>query len=194
LQFTPMGRASFRVDRNQPTWPAPEATRDVDVALYRLAAYAPLPWRPALGADDVGSVLGGWHAPETFMGERGRWTEREADLKLPQFDCAAGRQPSIGAIRFASIRPPAVGQPHVSVSIERQEVLRVTPQDSRFHVYLIRLSDELVRHLCGSPATLSITSDSFVPARDAGLRDDRELGVAVAWVELQPSTPAAPHE
>ncbi len=194
LQFTPTGRASFRVDRTGPTWPAPEATRRVDVALYRLTSHAPLPWRPALGADDVGTVLGGWHAPEMFMGERGRWTGREAALELPPFDCGGGRQPSNAAIRFASIRPPAVGQPDVSVSIERQEVLRVTPQDSAFHVYLIRLSDGLVHDLCGSPATLNIRADSFVPERDAGLRDNRELGIAVAWLEFQPSTSATPHE
>jgi len=100
----------------------------------------------------------------------------------------------MGAIRFASIRPSTVAQPLVTVSIERQEVLRMSPQDSGFHVYLFGLPDRLTHDLCGSPATVTISADSFVPRRDAGLRDERELGIAVTWLELGPLPSTVPHE
>lgn len=194
LQFTPVGRASFSVALEVPPWPAPAQTRRVDLAVYRLSSRAALPWHPAIGLDDVGAIGDGWHAPETLMRERGRWTGRTATVQLPEFDCNAGALPVTGAIRFASIRPAAVIQPLVTVSIERHEVLRVTPQDSGFHVYLLRLSDELSHDLCGSPATLSISADAFVPQRDAGLRDDRELGIAVSSLQFGPSAPPASHD
>jgi hypothetical protein len=194
LHFVPAGRASFRITREGPTWPARAEARRVDLSVYRLSAHAPLPWRPQLGVDDVGTVREGWHAPEVLMRERGRWTGPVATVQLPPFECAGGATPSLGAIRFASIRPSTRAQPLVTVSIGRQEVLRTTPQDSGFHVYLFRLPDRLTHELCGSPATLTISADSFVPRRDAGLRDERELGVAVVALELgiQPST--VPHE
>jgi hypothetical protein len=194
LHFAPAGQGSFRIAREGTAWPAPAETRRVNVSVYRLSTRAPLPWRPQLGLDDVGTVLEGWHEPEVLMRERGRWTERLATLQLPMFDCGAAARPSIGTIRFASIRPSTVVQPHVTVSIGRQEVLRIAPQDSGFHVYLFRLSDDLVHDLCGSPATLSISADSFVPRRDTGLRDDRELGIAVAWLELGTLPSTVPHE
>jgi 4-amino-4-deoxy-L-arabinose transferase-like glycosyltransferase len=194
LSFAPAGRASFRVPRDGTIWPAPSETRPVELSLYRVSARAPLPWRPGLGTDDVGAVMGGWHAPETFMRQRGRWTGPAATMQLPAFDCAANSPPSLGAIRFASIRPSAMAQPHVTVSIERQEVLRTAPQDSGFHVYLFRLSDGLVHDICRSAATLTISADSFIPRRDAGLRDERELGIAVAWLELGTLPSTVPHE
>jgi hypothetical protein len=115
-------------------------------------------------------------------------------LQLPAFDCSAGATPSAGAIRFASIRPATLAQPLVTVSIERQEVLRIAPQDSGFRVYLFRLPDRLQHDLCGTPATLTISADSFVPRRDAGLRDERELGIAVAWLEIGTLPSTVPHE
>jgi hypothetical protein len=194
LHFVPAGRASFRVAREGTTWPAPAETRRVDLSLYRLSTRAPLPWRPQLGADDLGTVLDGWHAPEMLMRERGRWSGPVASLQLPAFDCSAGATPSAGAIRFASIRPATLAQPLVTVSIERQEVLRIAPQDSGFRVYLFRLPDRLQHDLCGTPATLTISADSFVPRRDAGLRDERELGIAVAWLEIGTLPSTVPHE
>jgi len=194
LRFVPAGRASFRVAREGTAWPAPAETRRVDLSLYRLSARAPLPWRPQLGADDLGTVLEGWHAPEMLMRERGRWTGAVARLQLPAFECSAATTPSMGAIRFASIRPSTVAQPLVTVSIERQEVLRMSPQDSGFHVYLFGLPDRLTHDLCGSPATVTISADSFVPRRDAGLRDERELGIAVTWLEFGPLPSTVPHE
>jgi 4-amino-4-deoxy-L-arabinose transferase-like glycosyltransferase len=194
LQFTPVGRASFYVERRTSTWPAAADTRLVDLAVYRLASRATLPWHPALGAADVGTVLGGWHAAEAFRPGRGRWTTEAATLQLPSFACTANSMPSTATLGFASIRPASIGQPLVVVSIERQEVFRVTPQDSGFHVYAFRLSDGLVHDLCGSPATLTISADAFVPARDAGLHDDRELGIAVSLLELGPSASAIAHE
>jgi hypothetical protein len=194
LSFTPAGRASFLVDRAGTRWPAPADARRVDVAIYRLASRASLPWHRVLGIDDFGSILAGWHAPETLMRERGRWTLRTATIHVPAFACDAGARPSDGAIRFASIRPASVRQPRVTVSIGRQEVLQVTPQDSGFHVYPFRLSDGSVHDLCDSPAIVNIFSDAFVPERDAGLRDGRELGIAVAWFELNSSTSVSPHE
>ena len=194
LHFVPAGRASFRIAREGTAWPAPAETRRVDLSIYRLSTRAPLPWRPQLGVDDVGTVLEGWHAPEVLMRERGRWTGPLAALQLPAFECGGGATPSIGAIRFASIRPSTVAQPRVTVSIERQEVLRMAPQDSGFHVYLFRLPDRLTHDLCGSPAILTISADPFVPRRDAGLSDERELGIAVASLELGILPSTVPHE
>ena len=194
LHFVPAGRASFRVSREGTTWPVPAETRRVDCSVYRLSTRAPLPWRPQLGVDDLGTVLDGWHAPEVLMRERGRWTGPVATVQVPPFECAGGALPAIGAIRFASIRPSTLAQPLVTVSIGRQEVLRTTPQDSGFHVYLFRLPDRLTHELCGSPATLTISAGSFVPRRDAGLRDERELGIAVAALELGIQPSAVPHE
>jgi hypothetical protein len=194
LHFVPAGRASFRIASEGTTWPAAAETRRVEFSLYRLSTRAPLPWRPQLGVDDFGTVLEGWHAPEALMRERGRWTGPVATLQLPTFACAGSASPSVGAIRFASIRPSTVPQPMVTVSIGRQEVLQTTPQDSGFHVYLFRLPDRLIDDLCGSPATLTISADSFVPRRDAGLRDERELGIAVASLELGILPSAVPHE
>ena len=180
LHFVPAGRASFRVAREDTAWPAAADTRRVDLSIYRLSTRAPLPWRLQLGEDDLGTVLDGWHAPEVLMRERGRWTGPVARLQLPAFECSSEATPSMGAIRFASIRPSTVAQPQVTVSIERQEVLRMSPQDSGFHVYLFRLPDRLTHDLCGSPATVTISADSFVPRRDAGLRHKRDLRSAVA--------------
>jgi hypothetical protein len=194
LHFVAAGRASFRVAREGTTWPAPAETRRVDLSIYRLSTRGSLPWRQQLAVDDLGTVLEGWHAPEALMRERGRWTGPVATLQLPAFECAGGATPSIGEIRFASIRPSSVAQPLVTVSIGRQEVLRTTPQDSGFHVYLFRLPDRLTHDLCGSPAILSISADSFVPRRDAGLRDQRQLGIAVSALELGTLPSTVPHE
>jgi hypothetical protein len=191
LVFTPTGRVSLTVEDDPKHWPAASETRQVELDAFRLTARSPLPWQAALGAGDFGVVLDGWHAPETLAGVRGRWTMGVATLAAPVLEC--GSASIEGAIRLASLRPAHVPQPAVAVVIAGEEVLRIVPPDSEFHVYALHLTDSVMHHLCGSPASIRISATPFVPQRDAGLRDDRTLGVAVSSLQLGAPS-ALPHE
>jgi hypothetical protein len=87
-------------------------------------------------------------------------------------------------IRLASLRPGPLPQPPVRLTINGGVVGSFTPEDSGFRVYAFTLSSAFTRQACRTPTTMMLSAPLFVPRRDAGLEDDRPLGVAVDWVEV----------
>ena len=51
-------------------------------------------------------------------------------------------------------------------------------------MYAFALSPAVTGQVCRTPTTMILSAPQFVPHRDAGLADDRPLGVGVDWVEL----------
>ena len=70
----------------------------------------------------------------------------------------------------------------------------VVPANSAFHVYALELPPPAVSRVCSTATTLSIVAGTFVPARDAGSPDSRELGLAVDWLEVTPDAVHAKRE
>jgi hypothetical protein len=158
------------------------------LSVYQARNIATLPWRVDIGGQDYGALGAGWRDRETLLGLSGRWTTgAAAEIAIPALDCAV-RSPLELRVRLASLRPGRLPQPPVRVTINGDVVGSLTPEDSGFRVYALALSPALTGQVCRTATTMTLSAPQFVPRRDAGLADDRPLGVAVDWVEVgQPS-------
>ncbi len=187
--FTPAGRFTLTTRRLAATtaaWPDQVRTASTTLTLHRMAEAVPLPWRVEIGGDDFGTVGSGWLTAEMLLGQAGRWATARATVVVPRLQCDAGR-PLRGAVRMASLRPAGVRQPRVEVRTGPRLLLSAVPRDSAFHAYAFAVPPDLAAAACTAPGLWTITADTFVPRRDAALPDDRELGVAVDWLELATS-------
>ena len=161
----------------------------IEHVLYPLSVYqarniATLPWLVDIGAQDYGTLGAGWRDRETLLGVSGRWTTgAPAEVAIPAIQCAEPSSLTL-KVRLASLRPEALPQPQVRLTINGEVVGSLTPEDSGFRVYAFALSPALAGQVCRTPATMNLSAPQFVPRRDAGLVDDRPLGVAVDWVEV----------
>jgi hypothetical protein len=154
------------------------------LSVYQARNVALLPWRVDIGGQDYGTLGAGWRDRETLLGASGRWTTgAAAAIAIPALDCAA-RSSLMLRIRLASLRPGPLPQPPVRLTINGGVVGSFTPEDSGFRVYAFTLSSAFTRQACRTPTTMMLSAPLFVPRRDAGLADDRPLGVAVDWVEV----------
>jgi hypothetical protein len=154
------------------------------LSVYQARNVALLPWRVDIGGQDYGTLGAGWRDRETLLGASGRWTTgAAAAIAIPALDCAARSSLTL-RIRLASLRPGPLPQPPVRLTINGGVVGSFTPEDSGFRVYAFTLSSAFTRQACRTPTTMMLSAPLFVPRRDAGLADDRPLGVAVDWVEV----------
>jgi hypothetical protein len=187
LAVEPRRTMVFGVERLRPTmgrWPE-DVKRDVyQISLYQLRNIASVPWHVDVGGQDHGVLGSGWLARETLLDVSGRWTTgAPAKVAVPRIQCRAG-QPMAMRVRLASLRPAGLAQPSVRVSLNDQDLPSLTPVDSLFRVYALGLPPAVARQVCAAPATMTLSAPSFIPRRDAGVGDDRQLGVAVDWIEL----------
>ncbi len=156
------------------------------MSLYRLLPPQegePLPLRVEVGGTDLALSPTGWLPPEVMLSARGRWTQASANARLPAAICGTAARLFL-TVRAASLRPPTVPQPRVAFWIDQLLVGEVAPTNSAFHVYALELPPPAVSRVCSASTTLSILAGTFVPARDAGGPDSRELGLAVDWLEI----------
>jgi hypothetical protein len=154
------------------------------LSVYQARNIATLPWLVDIGAQDYGTLGAGWRDRETLLGVSGRWTTgAPAEVAIPAIQCAEPSSLTL-KVRLASLRPEALPQPQVRLTINGEVVGSLTPEDSGFRVYAFALSPALAGQVCRTPATMNLSAPQFVPRRDAGLVDDRPLGVAVDWVEV----------
>ena len=154
------------------------------LSVYQARNIATFPWRVDIGGQDYGTLGAGWRDRETLLGVSGRWTTGDAaEIAIPALDCA-DRSSLALRVRLASLRPAGLPQPPVRLTINGDVVGSLTPEDSGFRVYALSLSPALTGQVCRTPTTMILSAPQFVPRRDAGLADDRPLGVAVDWVEV----------
>jgi hypothetical protein len=176
------------LERRRGAWPS--QVRDVrdTVTVYQLVPperHVPLPLHVEVGGLDLALSRGGWQPAEVMLDATGRWTGAAAAIRWPTAACA-GTGPLVLRIRAATLRPAKLIQPRVRLAVNGVQIGELTPVDSAFRVYALGLPLAAVRQVCTAPSTFSIESGTFVPARDAGSPDTRELGLAVDWVELTP--------
>jgi len=154
------------------------------LSVYQARNIATLPWHVDIGAQDYGTLGAGWRDRETLLGVSGRWTTgAPAEIAIPALHCAQASLLTL-QVRLASLRPEGLPQPQVRLTINGEEVGSVATEDSGFRVYAFTLSPAFTRRACRTPTTMMLSAPQFVPRRDAGLADDRPLGVAVDWVEV----------
>jgi hypothetical protein len=190
LAFTPVDHATLQTRRAEAVpgrWPSRAVAETTALTVYRLTHAVPLPWRGDVGAGDLGLVGSGWLAPERLLDRPARWATGLARLEVPQLRCGAGRVIEL-RIRLASLRPDGLVQPHVALRAGDQLIQTVVPDTSGFREYAATLPQAVAQDACLGPSSWTLTSETFVPSRNAGLADGRTLGVAVDWIELA-STP-----
>jgi hypothetical protein len=154
------------------------------LSVYQARNIATLPWRVDIGGQDYGTLGAGWRDREPLLGVSGRWTTgAPAKIAIPALQCAERSSLAL-QVRLASLRPQGLPQPQVHLTINGGMVGSLTLEDSEFRVYAFALSPALTGQVCRTPATMILSAPQFVPRRDAGLADDRSLGVAVDWVEV----------
>jgi len=187
LALEPKRTLTLPVDR---LFPALGAWPDtIDHVVYPLSVYqariiATLPWRVDIGGQDHGTLGAGWRDREALLGASGRWTTGgAAEIAIPALECAARSSLTL-QVRLASLRPGGLPQPPLRLTINGDVIGSFRPEDSGFRVYAFALSPAVTGQVCRTPTTMILSAPQFVPHRDAGLADDRPLGVAVDWVEL----------
>ena len=176
------------LERRRTGWPSQVQQVEQPVTLYRLVppqVHIALPIRVDIGGADLQLSRGGWYPAEAMLGTSGRWTGQSATARLPAAACPSDRR-LVLQIRAATLRPAGLIQPRVRLSLNDTPIGELGPADSAFRVYALGLPLAAVSQVCTAPSTLGIETGTFVPARDAGSPDRRELGLAVDWVELTP--------
>jgi len=176
------------LERRRTGWPSEVQKVEQPVTLYRLVppqGRIALPMRVDIGGPDLQLSQGGWYPAEAMLGTGGRWTGPSATARLPAAACPSDRR-LVLQIRAATLRPAGLIQPRVRLSLNDTPIGELGPADSAFRVYALGLPLAAVSQVCTAPSTLGIETGTFVPARDAGSPDRRELGLAVDWVELTP--------
>ena len=176
------------LERRRTGWPSEVQKVEQLVTVYRLVSpqgRIALPMRLDIGGTDLQLSPDGWYPAEAMLDISGRWTGPSATARLPAVAC-----PSDGRlvlhIRAATLRPAGLMQPRVRLSVNDVQIGELVPADSAFRVYALGLPLAAVTQVCAAPSTLGIETATFVPARDAGSPDRRELGLAVDWVEMTP--------
>ena len=156
------------------------------VSVYQARNTAALPWRVDVGAQDYGVMRAGWRDRETLLGVSGRWTTgAAAEIAIPALQCAERSSLTL-QLRLATLRPAGLPQPPVQVSINGELLGSIAPNDSGYRVYALAVSPSLAGQVCRTSTSMTVSAPPFIPSRDAGLADDRPLGVAVDWIEVGP--------
>jgi hypothetical protein len=166
--------------------PVPDISRRVE--LYRISRPADepridLPMAIEVGDLDFRWLLRGFYGPERIQGASARWTSGRAEIPLPRL--AAGDSSVTLLIRLATHRPPGDAVPGVRLSIEGTAAGRIDRPRREFETYQITLDPPLAARLRAGAATLTITSDTFVPGTAGRGGDTRALGVVIDWLRLE---------
>jgi hypothetical protein len=108
-----------------------------------------------------------------------------ATLHLPRLAPLAGARL---LLRLAGPRPEGAEPPTVSVALDGRPLGAVGPVTPGFEVYEASLPVWALEAMTGGATVLSLQSPTFSPA-DGGSSDQRQLGIAVDWVRVEPATP-----
>jgi hypothetical protein len=186
LRDAPVSYSSL--ERRRGAWPARVQDAEHHLTMYRLVSprrHVALPLRVDVGGADLALSQGGWLPAEVMLSASGRWTGTSAEWRFPAAHCVSDA-PLFLRIRAATLRPPKLIQPRVRLALNGVQIGELVPSDSAFHMYALGLPSVAVRQVCTAPSTFSLETGTFVPARDAGSPDERELGLAVDWIEVAP--------
>ncbi|HET8632012.1 MAG TPA: glycosyltransferase family 39 protein [Thermomicrobiales bacterium] len=151
--------------------------RDVRIANPTDEAWADLFPTPLARLDvgdglDLGYLRGFNLDERDASGATYRWTEDHAEVRL----AAPAAGPATLRLRLRGYRP-AGAIPPVRVSVNGRAVGTVTPGGA-WQVYALP-----VALAAGGPVVVRLDTPTFVP----GYADERQLGVMVDWVELDPA-------
>jgi dolichyl-phosphate-mannose-protein mannosyltransferase len=187
LALEPTRTVSLPVDGLLPSlgaWPDTIEHVVYPLSVYQARNIASLPWHVDIGGQDYGALGTGWREREAMLGATGRWTTgAAAEIAIPALKCVDSPSLTLHA-RLATLRPDGLPQPAIRLAVNDELVGLLTPEDSGFRVYALALPPALARQVCRTAATMTLVAPEFVPRRDAGLLDDRSLGVAIDWVEI----------
>ena len=169
-------------------FPRPVPTISRRVELYRVSRPAERPGRALPLAIEVGDLdfrwlLRGVYGREWIQDVSARWTSGLAEIALPRL--AAGDSSVTLLLRLASHRPPGAAAPNVRLSIDGTPAGSIDRASAAFATYQITLDPRLAARLRTGAATLTIASDTFVPAAGGRGGDTRALGVVVDWLRLE---------
>jgi hypothetical protein len=190
-EWTPYAVRDVRVsysalERRRDAWPSQVENAEHHMTLYRLVPpqrQVALPVRVDVGGADLALSREGWQPAEIMLLASGRWTGTAATIRLPGIQCMPDA-PLFLRIRAATLRPSKLIQPRVHLSLNDVRIGELAPTDSAFRVYALQLPAVAMAQVCTAPSTFRIETGTFVPARDTGSPDAREL--AVDWVEVAP--------
>jgi 4-amino-4-deoxy-L-arabinose transferase-like glycosyltransferase len=163
----------------------PEAimTTDQSIEFYRFVpgsaeGNAELPYRIDVGHGDFGALLGGFYGQELAGDLTFRWTGPAAELELPPGAVAQARtmrmnmatfQPGVEAVPVELVLD---GAPWTTIEVEQG-----------YHTYTLPLPEVKA---AGDRVTLGIRTAGWSPSASGASLDNRDLGVAVDWIELAP--------
>jgi hypothetical protein len=142
-----------------------------------------LPLAIEVGDLDFRWLLRGFYGREWIQDVSARWTSGLAEIALPRL--AAGDSSVTLLLRLASHRPPGAAAPNVRLSIDGTPAGSIERASAAFATYQIALDPRLAARLRAGAATLTIASDTFVPAAGGRGGDTRALGVVVDWLRLE---------
>ena len=170
--------------------PQSATAADRRIAFYRARARAPVatPATFEVGENDITRRGHGFYDVELMGSAYARWTNGAASLHLPQLAPIAGARL---LLRLAGPRPGSLEAPTVSVALAGRHLGAVGPLTPGFEVYVVALPDWTFAAMTSGATVLSLRSPTFSPS-DSGANDTRQLGVAVDWVRVEPSTTDAP--
>ncbi len=186
VRDTPVSYVSL--ERRRGAWPSQILDAEYHLTIYRLLSpqrQIALPLRVDVGRADLALSRDGWLPAEVMLSASGRWTGASAGWRFPAARCVPDA-PLFLRIRAATLRPPKLIQPRVRLALNGVQIGELAPSDSAFRVYALGLPSVAVLQVCTAPSTFSLETGTFVPARDAGSPDARELGLAVDWIEVAP--------
>jgi hypothetical protein len=169
-------------------FPRPVPTISRRVELYRISRPAERPGRELPLAIEVGDLDFRWllrrfYGREWIQDVSARWTSGRAEIALPRL--AAGDSSVMLLLRLATHRPPGAAAPVVRLSIDGMPAGSIDRPSAAFAVYQVALDAHLAARLRAGAATLTIASETFVPAAAGRGSDTRALGVVVDWLRLE---------
>lgn len=120
----------------------------------------------------------GFYGPEDIAGRRYRWTKGRAKLTIP---VPRGLRALKLRMMLSGFRPPGSSPVNAAFSIDGREIgrCRLEAAGASFAPYEL-----IVREIASSPLALEIHADTFWPKGEVGWEEPRDLGVAIAAVEV----------
>ena len=158
-------------------------THDASMEFYRLIpssaeAGVELPYRIDVGRGDLGAILGGFYGRE-IAGERTfRWTGPQAELQLPASAVAEARTARLSLATFQ----PGMDTVPVDLALNGSPWTTIQVQQG-YHTYTLSLP---AVKPAGDPVVLALRTPGWNPRALGISLDNRDLGVAVDWIELLP--------
>jgi hypothetical protein len=190
--LVPRGDVTLRYDAlvsSRDALPRTIESRSVTLQRYEVVSAAGAAARVAvpavvdIGGMDFAHVLGGFHGAESMGGVTARWTLSEAHVIVPPIDRGEAASLRLTA-SLAAYRPAGVAGPEVTIELDGVRLGHLAPASGQFREYAFDIPEPLVSRLAAGATTLLIRASTFRPSQ-AGLRDDRVLGVAVDAIRIE---------